>query len=268
MKNILLIVFMFIIVSLSAQDSTGNFQVLTGYQFDTYSEPYQRNYQVANVGFGYKNELTAIYGKLNLGYLNMYGDGIETQHLTNQTQYELDYWQSLSQKKSTSFWLNYAYSPSELFPEHRIIFGVWQKLGAGFLVNGGVNHYRFTEANATFLNIGLEKYMGRYWVEGKTYFYLKQPSVTMSYSLTGRVFFKDVNFLQVGFSCGSAQDEPFILESDLAALFSYTGHIRYVTNAFNNKLRIYSGIGYLYEEYLDGMWRNRFTVGIGLTYNL
>jgi YaiO family outer membrane protein len=256
-------ILMLFTIVMYAQEKTGGYQVLTGYEADFFNEPYNRNFHMGNVGFGYKGDLTAIYGKLNLGYLNS-----PSQSYSNQTQFELDYWQSLNKSKATSFWLNYAYSPSELFPKHRIIFEAWQSLGAGFLVSGGVNHYRFTETNATFLNVGLEKYMGRYWVEGKTYFYLKEPNVTMSYALTGRVFFKDVNFLQVGFAMGSAQDEPFLIESDLDVLFSYSGHIRYVTNTFNDKLRIYTGFTYLYEEYQMDMWRNRFSIGIGLTYNL
>ena len=261
-----LLLLFFSVITLSAQEK-GQFQILTGYETDFFYEPHNRNMHVGNVGFGYKTDLTAIYGKVNLGYLNR-TDGIETQHLTNQLQYELDYWQSLNKSKATNIWLNYAYSSTELFPNHRIIFGAWQRLGAGFLISGGVNHYRFSETNATFLNLGLEKYMGKYWVEGKTIFYLKEPDLRLSYSLTGRRFFNDVNYLQLGVAMGSAQDEPFLIESDLDVLFFYSAHIRYVTNTFNDKLRIFTGFTYLYEEHQTDMWRNRFSMGIGLIYNL
>ena len=251
-------------ISLSAQEQDkGRFQVLTGYETDFYQTPYTRTMHVANAGFGYKGGLFALYGKLNLGYLDT-----PSQHLSNQTQFELDYWQSIDKNKNTSFWLNYAYSPSELFPEHRIVFEVWQKLFADFLVSGGFNHYRFPTINPTFFNVGLEKYFGRFWIQGKTYFYLKEPDLKTSYSLTSRLFFKDVNFLQLGMGLGSAQDEPFIIESDLNTLFSYSAHARYVTNAFNERIRIYTGITYLREEYLSDAWRNRFSIGIGLTCNL
>jgi YaiO family outer membrane protein len=264
MKKILIILLVLCSISLSAQEENkGGFQVLTGYETDFYKTPYTRTMHVANAGFGYKGGLFALYGKLNLGYLNA-----PSQHLSNQTQFELDYWQSINENKSTSFWLNYAYSASELFPEHRIVFEVWQKLGAGFLVSGGVNYYRFTDINPTIFNLGLEKYLGRFWIEAKTYLYMKEPDLKTSYSLTSRLFFNDVNFLQFGIGLGSAQDEPFIIESDLYTLFSYSAHMRYVTNAFNDKIRFYTGITYLREEYLSDAWRNRFSIGVGLTYNL
>jgi len=180
----------------------------------------------------------------------------------------LYYWQSLSESKSTAFWLNYAYGLDDFFPNHRIIFELWQQLGAGFLVSGGVNYYQFSESNAIFVNGGLEKYFGRHWIEGKTYLYLKEPNVTATYGLKWRMFFQDINFLEVGLSAGSAQDEPFILESNLARRFAYTGKLRYVTNIFNNRMRISGSFAYMYEEYQPDVWRNRYSLGVGLIVNI
>jgi len=270
MKRIFYIIFIFLVVTLSAQETDrGKFQILTGFESDIYSQPNYRNYNIITGGFGYKGNLTAIYGKVNLGYLYKEADGIQLDRINNQTQFEIDYWQILSKSKSTSIWLNYAYSQQQLFPNHRIIFEVWQKLFAGFMVSSGVNHYRFTDgSDATFVNLGLENYFGRWWVEGKAYVYLKQPKVTTSYSLTGRVFFKDVNFLQLGFSAGSAQDEPFLIQSDLQSLFAYSGNIKYTTNIFNERMRVATGFTYMYEEHKDGMWRSRYAFGIGLIINI
>ena len=254
--------------TLYAQDS-GSFQILTGFEADIYSQPYYRNYDIVSGGFGYKGNLTAIYGKVNLGYLYKEADGIQLDKIRNQAQFEIDYWQCFSKSKSTSIWFNYAYSQDLLFPNHRFVFEIWQKLFAGFLVSGGVNHYMFTNGNdATFMNLGLEKYFGRWWIEGKTYLYLKKPNPTTSYSLTGRVFFKDVNFLQLGIGAGSAQDEPFLIESDLLRQFAYSTNIKYTTNVFKGRMRVATGFTYMYEEYKTDMWRNRYAFGVGLIYNI
>jgi YaiO family outer membrane protein len=272
MKRLLLITILAVLgVALSAQEAQkkGQFQFLTGFEADVYAKPSYREFTVFHGGFGYKGNLTAVYGKVNLGYLYKESvDGLVIDRINNKKQFELDYWQSLSKSKSTSIWLNYAYSQDQLFPNHRIIFELWQKLGGGFLVSGGVNHFRFTESNATFVNAGLEKYMGRFWVEGKTYLYLKEPDITASYSLTGRVFFKDVNYLQLGASMGSAQDEPFLIETDLMRLYAYSGNIRYVTNIFWDRMRISAAFTYMYEEYQPDVWRNRYAFGVGLIYNI
>jgi len=258
--------------TLSAQDDVkpkGHFQLLTGYETDIYSKPNYWDYNIVSGGFGYKGNLTAIYGKVNLGYLYKEVDGVLTDKIQNKTQFELDYWQSFSKSKSTSIWLNYAYSQDLLFPNHRIVFELWQKLFAGFLVSGGVNHYIFSDGNdATFVNAGLEKYAGRFWVEGKTYLYLKEPDITTSYSLTGRVFFKDVNYLQLGVGMGSAQDEPFLIQSDLQRFYAYSANIKYTTNIFNSRMRLATGFTYSYEEYQQDVWRNRYAFGIGLIYNI
>lgn len=258
--------------TLSAQDegkAKGHFQLLTGFEGDVYSEPFYKELTVFHGGFGYKGNLTAIYGKVNFGYMYNESNPTLPVKLSGKKQYELDYWQSFSKSKSTSIWLNYAYSEDQLFPNHRIVFELWQKLFAGFLVSGGVNHYIFNDGNdATFVNAGLEKYFGRFWLEGKTYLYLKDPDVTASYALTGRIFFKDVNYLQLGASMGSAQDEPFLIQTDLERQFAYTGNIRYVTNIFWDWVRVSAGFTYMYEEYQSDVWRNRYAFGAGLIINL
>jgi len=272
-RGLILILIALFGATLNAQDAKkGQFQLLTGFEADVYSKPYYKELTVVHGGFGYKGNLGALYGNVNVGYSYKESDPTLPEKVNNQLQFELDYWQSFSKSKSTSIWLNYAYSQDQLFPNHRIIFELWQKLGAGFLISGGVNHFRFTDGNnATFVNAGLEKYMGRFWVEGKTYLYLKEPDITASYALTGRVFFKDVNYLQLGASMGSAQDEPFLIEEDLDRQYAYSGNIKYVTNIFNERMRIAMGFTYMYEQYAYGGttdWRNRYAFGVGLIYNI
>ena len=258
---------LFSLALFSQSENSGHFQFLTGYYNDIVYKPSSRNFHFFHSGLGYKGNLTAIYGKVNLGYKYNTVDGVVDRNEHN-VQLELDYWQSLSESKSTSFWLNYAYGLDDIFPDHRVIFEVWQKLFAGFLVSGGLTHHQFTESHATFVNAGLENYFGRWWVEGKTYLYLKKPNVTATYALTGRMFIKDVNFLEVGVSAGSAQDEPFLIESDLDRRFAYSGKVRYVTNIFAERMRVSGTFAYMYEEYRPDTWRNRYSFGVGLIVNL
>lgn len=255
--------------SLYSQDKA-KYQILTGFESDVYQKPYQRNFNVYHAGVGYKSNLTSIYGKVNLGYL-MKDIQDTTIKISNQKQFEFDFYQSFSRDKTFTIWLNYAYSQDQLFPNHRISLEIWQKFNRGYLMSGGVNHYISTE-NVTFTNLGVERYFSRYWLEFKTYFFLKKPNIKTSYYLTGRMFFKEKNFLQVGVGTGSAQDEPFVLVSDLDAMNSYTGKIGYTTNTlFNSKVRLSGGFTYIYEEYVYGeenLWRNRYSFGVGLIYNI
>jgi len=264
----IVMVFVLCLSNTNAQEQKGKVQFLTGYETDVYTKPYYRDFNLLSGGLGYKGNLTALYGKVNLAYLYVDADGVLTE-TKNKTQFEVDWWQSFSKSKSTSFWLNYAYSQHTIFQEHRVIFEMWQKLPAQFLISGGGSYYMFSEKDATILNAGIENYFGRYWAEFKTYFYLKEPKVTTSYYLSGRVFFKEVNYLQLTVGAGSAEDEPFILESDMDRLYAYTARVRYVTRTlFNERIELLTGFTYMREEYLLDEWRNRFGFGIGLIYNI
>lgn len=269
MKKTFIVIFLIFssLLAYPQSEDKGDFQYLAGYYNDIYNDPISRNYHFYHSGFGYKGDLTSIYGKVNLGSKYETISGVRSESLHN-VQLELDYWQSFSKSKSTLMWLNYAYGLDDFYPEHRIIFRAWQKLFSGFLVSGGINHYRFSEFNANFLNAGLEKYFGRWWIEGETTFYLKDPHITTTYGLSGRMFIKDINFLEVGISAGSAQDEPFILQNDADGQFAYTGKARYVSNIFSGRMRISGSFTYIHEEYRSDRWRNRYSMGVGLIINL
>lgn len=261
MRKILMLSFFLVLaIAMNAQEK-GYYQVLLGYEGDRYSEPYERYFNVYSMGVGYKTNLTAIYGKFNIGFVNG-----ETSNWNNM-QAEVDYYQSLTKNKSTTMWLNYAYSPDDAFPTHRLMYEFWQKLPANFLVSAGGSHYFFDEP-ATILNLGLENYFSRYWLEFKTYFYLTDPKVTLTYTLTGRVFFKEINYFQLGFGIGSAQDAPFLLPDDLTTLDARTVKVGYVQSIFKQKMQIRAGFSYSYEEYLEDQWRNRYNFGLGLIFNI
>ena len=259
-RTLLLSFFLLLTISMSAQEK-GHYQVLLGYEGDRYSEPYERYFNMYSMGVGYKADLTAVYGKFNIGFLNG-----ETTNWNNM-QVEFDLYQSLTKSKSTTFWLNYAYSPDDLFPTHRITYEAWQKLPVNFLISAGGNHYFFDET-ATIFNVGLENYFSRYWLGFKTYFQLKDPKVTTSYTLTGRVFFKDVNYFQLGVGIGAAQDEPFLLPSDLYRLDARTVKVAYVQNLFKERMQLRTRFTYGYEEYLEDQWRNRYSFGVTLIFNI
>jgi len=259
MKKIFLLALVITPMLMCAQiDTTRQLQVLTGYYNDWYSSPYNRTLHVFYGGFGYKSPNTSIYGKINYNTLSK-----ELVPKTSGFQYELDYYQRIT--KSTTSWWNYAYSNGNNFPNHRFMMRLWQELPSSFLVSGGMSYYNFDGSDTYSLNGGIEKYFGNYWLEYRTFVYFLEPNNTYSHFLTARRFIKDVNYIQLMIGYGPNDDNPW--DNDYSKLIAYRTGLLYVTN-LGNKFRIRTGVNYMYENYSGELWRNRYSVIIGLTYNI
>lgn len=235
------------------------YQALIGYNTDIYTKPNQRIFNVYNVGLGFKTPKTALYGIVNSGHLisdSLYKNDLEFQ-------YELDFYQTLT--KTTDLWLNYAYSNDIHFPNHRALGRVWQEIPNVFIVSGGVMYYRFDSLNYWSALASIEKYMGKFWVEGKTIFYFKEPKMKMGYELSGRYFWKDVNFLQLTLGTGAAQDEPWrmTVPSDFTAHYAQL----ILNQSLSKKISMRLGMSYFYEEYDNDLWRNRYMPSIMFKFN-
>jgi len=262
---LILLLLLFVPQNIHSQvDTTGHLQILTGYYNDLYSQPYSRNFNVFYGGFGYKSPNTSIFGKVNYGMTSKILDGEYLEPKSYGLQYELDYYQRLT--KSTTSWWNYAYSNSTIFPDHRFMMRVWQKLPAAFLVSGGMSYYNFYGNHTHFLNFGLEKYVGKYWFEYKIFVPLYQPNVATSHFLSARRFFKDINYLQLTVGYGPSDDDPWDADN-YKLLNAYRAGILYVTNV-GDRFRIRAGVNYMYENYNENDWRNRYSLAVGLTFNI
>jgi len=259
MRKALLIIFLILssLTALPQAEDSGEFQFLTGYYGDYFEQPYVRNFHVFYAGLGYKSTNSSIYGKVNYGLLPD----------CRGYQFELDYYQRIS-KKITSWW-NYAYSQNDNFPNHRAMMRLWYELPKGFLVSGGLRYYYFDQSLFT-TSLGLEKYMGRFWVEGQAFVHFKNPDPRMSYQLNSRVFWKDYNYVQLSLFTGAAQDEPWVNDGLLPpSLNSHgvgLGLCTYLGESKRFQLR--TNIGYQYEEYQEGTWRNRYTAGVGIVFTI
>lgn len=266
MRKLLIMVLLTIPMYLFSQvDTTGHIQVLTGYYNDLYSEPYSRAFHVFYGGVGYKSPNTTIYGKVNYNMLSLTDD--QGELLTPKTsglQYEFDYYQQLT--KTTTSWWNYAYSNADGFPDHRFMMRIWQELPKAFLVSGGMGYYNFGNINSYSINGGIEKYLGNYWVEYRTFLYFQEPSNTTGHFITARRFIKDINYIQLMVGYGPNDDDPWDATTH-SRLDAYRLGLLYVTN-LGDRFRIRTGVNYMYENFNDNDWRNRYSFNIGLTFNI
>jgi len=256
----LILLFSFVTTSLLAQeDYRINKTLIGGITTDIFSQPYKRIFNTYTMGIGFKNPKITLNVLYNIGQIFEYDISDEPFFTAFENQYEIDFYHQPT--KTTSYWLNYAYSDCPHFPTHRAMGRVWQNLGSGFLASGGVKYYYFDD-NLFTLTSGLEKYIDRFWVEGKTFIYLKEPDTKLAFQLNSRVFWKDINYAQLTLMTGSAQDEPWRTPDILTA---HTIRLSVVT-FLNEKLQLRANMGYSYEEYSQDLWRSRYSGGVSMTY--
>jgi YaiO family outer membrane protein len=230
-----------------------------GYLFDTFHEPYKRFWQVFNAGLEHRYKWGLLAGGVNLGNVNIRDSA--TVHAT-EWQLTAEAYPKFSDKNYA--YLAYAYSPGMYFPTHRAAAEFWQVLPAGWAVSAGMNYYYFNR-NIYIGLASVEKYMGRYWMSLKGYFYFKDQGVTTSEYFTIRRYFTDINYFQLTLGTGTAPDEPFDIRTDLMRYSAYSVRAAYNV-ALAKRLVMRIGTGFSYEEYQNNIWRNRFEGNIDFVY--
>lgn len=242
----------------SKDNSPVSTDVRAGYNFDTFSDPYSRYWQVFNVGAGHKFNWGPAAAGVNVG--NLIG-GPSPGEVT-ELQFEVEAYPKLTNKNYA--YLAYAYSPGKYFPQHRAAVEIWQVLPAGFAVSAGLNYYYF-DKNIFIAMASLEKYSGKYWFSLKGFVYFKDNGPTTSFYINARRYFKDKNYLQLTLGTGTAPDEPFDLQTNIMRFHAHSIRLAY-NHYLSSRLVMRLNVGYSREEYEDAVWRNRFEGGINFIY--
>lgn len=230
-------------------------ELIAGYYFDTFREPYPRLWQVWKAGAAHRTDFGKVMGYLNIGHIGSGGTG-ETEF-----QLEGEAWPTIS--PTVYGWLNYAWSPGIYFPRHRASAELWHTLGGGWVASAGLNYYHF-DRNIFITVAGVEKYLGRWWLNGKVYFYFKDSGITNSLFVSARRYFNDTDYLQFTAGTGTAPDEPFNVIVDLERLSATTIKLIYFRE-ITKMMTLRAGAGYSCEEHFESLYRNRFEGTITLT---
>ncbi|MFO7576008.1 MAG: YaiO family outer membrane beta-barrel protein, partial [Bacteroidales bacterium] len=230
-------------------------ELIAGYYFDTFREPYTRFWQVWKAGASHRTDFGKVMAFVNVGNIRSEGTG-ETEF-----QLEAEAWPIIS--PSIYGWVNYAWSPGQYFPRHRASAELWHTPGGGWVASAGLNYYYFNR-NIFITVVAAEKYLGSWWFNGRVYLYFKDSGITSSLFLNVRRYFNDTDYLQLTAGTGTAPDEPFDVIIDLERLSATTIKLIY-NKEITDKTALRAGIGYSREEYFESLNRNRFEGTITFT---
>ncbi|MCJ7449270.1 MAG: YaiO family outer membrane beta-barrel protein [Bacteroidales bacterium] len=247
-------------ISLWSKENTPvSTDIRAGYSFDSFTEPYNRFWQVFKAGAGHRFNWGPASAGLNIGNIRI---GEPSPAIATELQLEAEAWPKLSDKNYA--FLAYAFSPGTYFPRHRAALEVWQILPEGWALSAGLNYYYF-DRNIFIAGLSVEKYLGRYWLSAKSFVYFKDDGPTASFYFNARRYFNDIDYLQLTLGTGTAPDEPFDVQTDIMRLSANSIRLFYNVMLIN-KLTMRIGAGYSREEYAEAIWRNRFEGNINFIY--
>lgn len=230
-----------------------------GYSFDSFTEPYNRSFQLYKAGVGHRFGFGPAAAFLNFGNL-VSGNPLESN--VREFQFEVEAWPRFT--KSNYAYVAYAISPGKFFPDHRAALEIFQVLPKGWGVSAGVNYYYF-DRNTFIATTSVEKYISDNWLSLRGFFYFKDEGVTTSVYLNARRYFNNTDYLQLTLGTGTAPDEPFDVQFDLMRMSAHSARL-FFNSAITRRLMLRLGGGYSYEEYAEGAWRSRYEGSIFLTY--
>jgi YaiO family outer membrane protein len=243
----------------SKDNSPVSTDIRAGYFFDTFSEPYQRYWQIFEAGAGHRFKWGPASADINAGNITI---GDPTPKTATELQFEIEAYPNISKKNYA--YVAYAYSPGSYFPQHRAAVELWQVLPSAWALSAGLNYYYF-DRNIYLALASVEKYLGKYWFSVKGLVYFKDEGPTTSFYINARRYFNDKDYFQITVGTGTAPDEPFDIQTNLTRLSANS--VRLACNvSVSHKLVMRLNAGYSREEYAEALRRNRFEGGVNFIY--
>jgi YaiO family outer membrane protein len=240
-----------------SQQNTAPTDIRGGYLFDTYSEPYDRLWQVFSLGAGHRFSWGTAVATANLGHIML---GTPSDITGNDFQIAAEAWPELT---ATNYaYVAYAFSPGNWFPRHRAALELWQSFTHGWALSVGANYYYF-DKSIYLGTLSLEKYLGDWWFSGRGYFHFKDIGVTTSVFVNARRYMGTTDFLQLTLGTGTAPDEPYDIITDLERQKATSIRLTWF-NQLGPYWSVRIGTGYSYEKYNASDYRHRFEGSIGV----
>ncbi|MBN1133048.1 MAG: YaiO family outer membrane beta-barrel protein [Bacteroidales bacterium] len=231
-------------------------ELFVHYSFDYFEAPYNRRWHMVTAGCVCPFSSGKLIPYINAGTNAGKGSFIETSDI----QMNLEAYLILT--KRNYMLAGYGISPGNYFPAHRAILDIWQILPAGFSLSAGVRYF-YWDSHFVFWALGVEKYLGTYWLALKNYLFNKDYGFSSSHYFTIRRYFNSsFDYLSLTLGYGTAPDEPVVVISDLERLNAASIRID-LSKQVRSSIRLNISSGYSYEEYENQNYRNRFNFRIG-----
>lgn len=245
------------------------YKAIYQHDYESFNEPYNREWHLSSFQLARRNTWGSIIGKVNLGDLISDGESFWSNKVAKQ--FELDAYPRVS-KKSYAY-LNYGYSPDNLFPKHRAGAELYHKLPKAFEVSAGMRFLQFDSdagnKNIYIYTASFGKYYRNYWFSFRTYLRPKNSNLSQSYWLITRRYLRNSkNYIGLELATGVSPDEARGNFSTLD-IYKYKSkrlRLSYQDRLGTDRLLYLIRLGYEREEYRVNEKRNVLSVSVKLSY--
>jgi YaiO family outer membrane protein len=166
---------------------------------DFFSDYYDSGYETS-LQYERKESWGSVIGRVNLA------------RRFDQTapQFEVDAYPKVTPKMYA--YLNYGYSGSELYPQHRIGAELFRSTSKGWEYSAGVRYLRFTDVeDVTVLTASLSAYIGNWWISARPFFSPFSDPKSGSVALMSRRYLgSNGDYLGAEFVIGASYGERLV----------------------------------------------------------
>src|SRR6185312_9565177 len=234
------------------KDESAKNKISLNYDFATFDKQFDDPLHIVSLDYSRSTKAGSFIGRVN--YANRFK--------TDALQFEADAYPRIS--KTFYSYVNGGISDkSGVFPQYRAGFSLYANLPKSFEAEAGLRYLYFSDA--TWIYTGsVGKYLKNYWFNFRTYITPGKESVSNSYSLTTRYYFKETNYFGLGLGTGISPDETAnnIQLANLYKLKSYRISADY-RNTFNKLNSILFSFSLIQQEYLPKITGNEYLFSVG-----
>ncbi|PKQ64400.1 hypothetical protein BZG02_06185 [Labilibaculum filiforme] len=251
------------------QSSRMDYKAIYQHDYERFNEPYDRRWHLSSFQLARRYNWGSLIGKFNLGDLISDGESFWSNEVAKQ--FEVDAYPRVT-KKSYAY-LNYGFSPDNLFPQHRAGAELYYKLPKSFGVSAGMRFLHFDSdsgnKNVYIYTASVEKYYRNYWFSFRTYLTPKNGDLSQSYWLTTRRYLRDSkNYIGLELATGVSPDEP---RGNFSSLGNYDYKSRKLRLSYQDRIKtdrlLYLvKLGYEREEYQVNEKRDVLSFSVKLSY--
>ena len=234
------------------KDKSAKNKVSIRYDFATFDKQFDNPWHIVSLDYSRSTKAGSFIGRVN--YANRFK--------TSALQFEADAYPRIS--KTFYSYVNAGISDkSGVFPQYRSGFSLYANLPKSFEAEAGFRYLYFSDATWIY-TASMGKYFKNYWFNLRTYLTPGKESVSNSYSLTTRYYFKETNYFGVGVGTGISPDETVnnIQLANLYKLKSYRISADF-RNTFKTVNSVLLSFSLLQQEYLPKVTGNEYLFSVG-----
>jgi YaiO family outer membrane protein len=231
--------------------------------YDRFKEPCTLNWHMTSAQAKFKSSNLTYMGFLNYGQVL---NEVAKPFNSFDMQYRADVYPVFGDQNYAYF--SYAFSQSEIFPNHQVRGVFYHQFGKGFETSLGMYYMKWDRSFYIYTG-SLAKYVKNYWFSLRPYIQFESGDIYQSYLLFARRYFEtpdDYINLMVGY--GSVPDDQAYLYNfeDIYSLKSIHFQINYQKRLHSWLFLI--GAGLKLEEYTTDKTRNHWRFELGVSYKL